>query len=67
MPKYTSILLLSALLLPLAVQATPRSDELLCEEVAEVLLEAVDAGHITKATAEHVIDGCYDHYLPNYL
>ena len=54
-------------MLPLTVQATPRSDEVLCEEVAEVLLEAVDSGHITMATAEHVIDGCYYHYLPNYL
>ena len=53
--------------LPLTVQATPSSDELLCEEIAEVLLEAVTFGHLTKETADHVIDGCYSYYLPNYL
>ncbi len=68
MPKHTLPLLTTlSLVLPLTVQATPRSDEVLCEEVAEVLLEAVDSGYITMATAEHVIDGCYYHYLPNYL
>jgi hypothetical protein len=53
-------------MLPTSTQATPRADELLCEEVAEVVLEAVDLGYITMATAEHVIDGCYTNYLPNY-
>ena len=68
MAKYSLTLLITlSLVLPLTVQATPRSDEVLCEEVAEVLLEAVDSGHINMATAEHVIDGCYYHYLPNYL
>jgi len=65
--KYTLNLLITlSLVLPLTVQATPRADELLCEEVAEVVLEAVDLGYITMATAEHVIDGCYTNYLPNY-
>ena len=67
MPKHTlSLLITLSLVLPLTVQATPRSDELLCEEVAEVLLEAVALGYLTEATAEHVIDGCYLYYLPNY-
>ena len=55
-----------SIVLPLTSQATPRSDELLCEEVADVVLEAVDLGYLTMATAEHVIDGCYYHYLPTY-
>ncbi len=49
-----------------SVNATPRSDELLCEEIAEVVLEAVAFGYLTKDAAEHVIDGCYYHYLPTY-
>ena len=61
-----NILLALSIVVPLTVQATPRSDELLCEEVAEVLLEAVDLGYLTKATANDVIDGCYSYYLPNY-
>ena len=47
-------------MLPLTVQATPRADELLCEEVAEVLLEAVDFGTITQEVADEVTSDCYD-------
>ena len=61
-----NLLITLSLVLPLTVQATPRADELLCEEVAEVVLEAAASGYITMATAEHVIDGCYTNYLPNY-
>ena len=61
-----NILLALSIALPLTAQATPRADELLCEEVAEVVLEAVAFGYLTKDTAEHVIDGCYYHYLPTY-
>ena len=67
MAKYTLILLLSAILLPLNVQATPRHDELLCEEVAEVVLEAVFLGYLTQEAADHVIDGCYYRFLPNTI
>ena len=67
MPKYSLTLLITlSLVLPLTVQATPRSDELLCEEIAEVVLEAVAFGYLTQATADHIVDGCYLHYLPNY-
>ena len=49
---------------PIIVQATPRYDELLCEEVAEVLNEAVDFGTITQSVADEVTDDCYT-YIPS--
>ena len=55
-----------SLVLPLTVQATPRSDELLCEEVAEAVNESVTLGYLTQAEADHVSDGCYSLFLPNY-
>ena len=59
MPKYTLILLLSVLLLPLNVQATPRDDERLCEEVAAVVNESVLYGTLTQEEADHISDRCY--------
>ena len=59
MPKYLLILLLSVLLLPLNVQATPRSDERLCEEVAEAVNESVTYGTLTQAEADDISDRCY--------
>ena len=53
--------------LPLYVEATPRHDELLCEEVAEVVLEAVFLDYLTQEAADHVIDGCYNRFLPNTI
>ncbi len=50
---------------PLIVQATPRHDELLCEEIAEVLLEAVAFETITQSLADEVIDDCYNIYVPS--
>ena len=44
---------------PIIVQATPRHDELLCEEVAAVLNEAVDFGTITQEVADEVTTDCY--------
>ena len=61
-----NLLITLSLVLPLTVQATPRADELLCEEVAYALYEAVYFGTISLEVAEHVIDGCYTNYLPNY-
>ena len=61
-----NILIALSIVIPLTAQATPRSDELLCEEVADVVLEAVAFGYLTKETADHIIDGCYYHYLPTY-
>jgi len=48
---------------PLIVQATPRHDELLCEEVAAVLNEAVAYGSITQSVADQVTDDCYTYFL----
>ena len=48
---------------PLIVQATPRQDELLCEEVAAVLNEAVAFGTITQSVADEVTDDCYTYFL----
>ena len=63
MPKYTLILLLSVLLLPLNVQATPRDDERLCEEVAEVVNESVLYGTLTQEEADHIADKCYQLFV----
>ncbi len=63
MPKYTLILLLSVLLLPLNVQATPRDDERLCEEVAEVVNESVLYGTLTQEEADHISDRCYQLFV----
>ena len=67
MPKHTLFLLITlSIALPLTVQATPRSDELLCEEVAEAVNESVAFGYLTNEQAEHIIDGCYQIFLPTY-
>ena len=49
---------------PLIADATPRYDELMCEEVAEVLNEAVAFGTITQSVADQVTDDCYT-YIPS--
>jgi hypothetical protein len=53
------LLLTLAIILPLTAQATPRSDERLCEEVAEVVNESVLYGTLTQAEADHISDRCY--------
>ena len=63
MPKYTLILLLSVLLLPLNAQATPRSDEVLCEEVAYAVNESVTIGLMTQSEADEISDRCYELYV----
>ena len=55
-----NVLLALSIVLPLTTQATPRDDERLCEEVAEVLLEAVDFGTITQEVADEVTSDCYE-------
>ncbi len=61
MSKHTLPLLITlSLVLPLTVQATPRADELLCEEVAYALYEAVDFGTISLEVADKVADRCYE-------
>lgn len=47
---------------PLIVDATPRYDELLCEEVTEALTESVLWGTITQAEANDISDRCYQLY-----
>lgn len=51
------------LIAPVMVQSTPRHDELLCEEVAEVLYEAVAYGTISQEVADEVTDDCYTYFL----
>ena len=53
------LLLTLAIILPLTAQATPREDERLCEEVAEVVNESVLYGTLTQAEADHISDRCY--------
>ena len=53
------LLLTLAIILPLTAQATPRSDERLCEEVAEVVNESVLYGTLTQAEADRISDRCY--------
>ncbi len=56
MAKY---LLLSLLLLPLNVQATPTRVESLCEEVAYTVTESVTHGLLTQEEADDISDRCY--------
>ena len=51
------------LLLPLTAQATPRYDELLCEEVAEAVNESVLWGTLTQQEADNISDNCYKLYI----
>ena len=55
-----NILLALAIVLPLPAQATPRSDELMCEEVAEAVNESVTFGTLTQAQADRIADRCYE-------
>ena len=64
MPLYVYLTMAAVFIAaPLIVQATPRHDERLCEDVAAVLYEAVDEGVISKATADKVTADCY-FYVP---
>ena len=48
---------------PIIVQATPRYDELMCEEVAEAVNESVTYGTLTQQEADDISDRCYQLYL----
>jgi len=63
MAKY----LLLALLISTSVtaHATPRYDELMCEEVADAVNESVLWGTLTQAEANDISDRCYELYSPN--
>lgn len=51
------------IVIPLTTHATPRYDELMCEEVAEAVEEAVTYGTLTQAEADDISDRCYELYL----
>ena len=57
-----NILLALSIVLPLTTQATPRYDELMCEEVAEAVNEAVCFGTLTQAEADDLSSKCYELY-----
>ena len=57
-----NILLALSIVLPLTSQATPRHDELMCEEVAEAVNESVLWGTLTQAEADDISDRCYELY-----
>ena len=61
-----NLLIALSIALPLTAQATPRSDERLCEEVAEVVNESVAYGYLTQDEADDISDRCYELYSPNY-
>ena len=58
-----NLLIALTIVLPLPSQDTPRSDERLCEEVAEVLQEAVTYGTLTQAEADDISDRCYELFV----
>ena len=58
-----NILIALTIVLPLTSQATPRYDELMCEEVAEAVNESVLWGTLTQAEADDISDRCYELYL----
>lgn len=47
---------------PVIVDATPRYDELLCEEVAEAVNESVLWGTLTQQEADDISERCYQLY-----
>ena len=51
-----------SIVIPLTVHATPRYDELMCEEVAEAVNESVLWGTLTQAEADDISDRCYELY-----
>ena len=57
-----NILLALSIVFPLTTQATPRSDELMCEEIAEAVNESVLWGTLTQAEADDISDRCYSLY-----
>lgn len=47
---------------PVIVDATPRYDELLCEEVAEAVNKSVLWGTLTQQEADDISERCYQLY-----
>lgn len=57
-----NLLLTLSIVIPLTTHATPRYDELMCEEVAEAVNESVLWGTLTQAEADDISDRCYQLY-----
>jgi hypothetical protein len=57
-----NLLIALSIVLPLSTQATPRYDELMCEEVAAAVNESVTYGTLTQAEADDISDRCYALY-----
>ena len=63
MAKHTLLLLITlSIVIPLTTHATPRYDELMCEEVAHAVNESVQWGTLTQAEADDISDRCYQLY-----
>ena len=63
MPLYTYFLIATVFITaPALVEATPRYDELMCEEVTEAVNESVTYGTLTQAEADDISDRCYELY-----
>ena len=58
-----NLLITLSIVIPLTAQATPRYDELLCEEVAAAVNESVLWGTLTQQEADDISDRCYALYL----
>ena len=58
-----NILIALSIVLPLPAQATPRSDELMCEEVAFTVNESVTYGELTQEQADDISDRCYELFV----
>ena len=63
MPLYAYLIIATVFIsAPLIADATPRYDELMCEEVAEAVNESVTYGTLTQAEADDISDRCYELY-----
>jgi len=66
MAFHINLLITLSIVIPLTAHATPRYDELMCEEVAAAVNESVQWGTLTQAEADDISDRCYALYSPNY-
>ena len=57
-----TLLITLSIVIPLTTHATPRYDELMCEEVADAVNESVTYGTLTQAEADDISDRCYELY-----
>ena len=64
MPTFAYVIAgLTFITMPAIVEATPRSDEVLCEEVAYAVNESVTIGLMTQSEADEISDRCYELYV----